>query len=197
MKTKAITSLFFLLFAAGSILAQDQQPTPTERIQPNYEKYGHTLNAGVGIGYYGYIGHPVPVVNLNYEFDVAHSFTLAPFVGFYTTGNDYYYGNPHDGYRYYSYRETVVPIGLKGTYYFDKLLNAGPKWDFYLAASIGFAIVNQTWDNGYLGDRNVYPGPSPLFLDAHIGAEYHCTNFLGVYLDLSTGVSTIGLAFHH
>jgi len=189
MKAKSIISLFALLLSVGALKAQEQAPVPVE-------KYGNTLNTGVGIGYYGYIGHAVAVVNANYEFDVARSFTLAPFIGFYSTGYDYAYGNPHDGYTNYTYRQTVVPVGMKGTYYFDKLLNASPKWDFYLAASIGFAIVNSQWDNGYPGDRNIYPGPSPLFLDAHMGAEYHMSSKVGVYLDLSTGVSTIGLAFH-
>lgn len=161
------------------------------------EKYGNTLNVGLGIGYYGYVGHSIPVINLNYEFDIAKNFTLAPFIGFYSYSNNYYYGDPHNGYRYYNYHETVVPIGVKGTYYFDNLLNAGPKWDFYLAGSLGVAIVNSYWDQGYYGDRNVLGGSSALFLDAHIGTEYHISNKIGVILDLSTGVSTIGLAIHH
>jgi hypothetical protein len=189
MKTKITTLILLMALSFGVTYAQDQTAAP-------YEKYGNTFNIGAGIGYYGYIGHPVPVLNLSYEFDVARSFTLAPFVGIYTTGYDYYYGNPQDGYRYYNYRETVVPVGLKGTYYFDRLLNAGPRWDFYAAASIGFAIVSSSWDADYPGDRNVYAKPSPLFLDAHIGARFHMTGHVGAFLDLSTGVSTIGLSFH-
>jgi hypothetical protein len=85
--------------------------------------YGHTLNLGLGIGgyscYYGYIGHTLPVFNINYEFDVANNFTLAPFVSFYSFRNSKYY-----------YNETVLPIGVKGTYYFDQLLNANSDWDF-------------------------------------------------------------------
>ena len=160
------------------------------------EKYGKTLNAGLGIGYYGYLGHSIPVLSLNYEFDVAQNFTLAPFAGFYSYSNNYYYGDPHNGYRYYAYHETVIPIGVKGTYYFDQLLNAGSKWDFYLAASLGYAIVNSSWENGYYGDRNVYHGNSTLYLDAHIGTEYHISDKIGVILDLSTGISTIGIAIH-
>src|SRR4051812_15675300 len=87
------------------------------------EKYGRTLNLGIGIGgysgYYGYTGRSLPVFSINYEFDVAKNFTLAPFVSFYTFSNSYYWGNKNNPYRYYTYRETVVPIGVKGTYYFD------------------------------------------------------------------------------
>jgi hypothetical protein len=164
------------------------------------EKYGKTLNLGLGIGgysgYYGYVGRSMPVFHINYELDVAKNFTLAPFISFYTFSDSYYWGNPNNPYRYYRYRETVIPLGLKGTYYFDDLLKANSKWDFYLAGTLGFAIVNAHWDDGYNGDRNYYHGGSSLFLDVHVGAEYHFNNRLGAFLDLSTGVSTIGLAIH-
>ncbi|WP_266206140.1 hypothetical protein [Pontibacter kalidii] len=52
------------------------------------EKHGSTLNIGVGIGgyggYYQYANRSLPVFNINYEFDVAKSFTLAPFISFST-----------------------------------------------------------------------------------------------------------------
>ena len=159
------------------------------------EKYGKTLNVGLGIGgysgYYGYAGHTLPVFHLDYEFDVARNFTLAPFLNFYTYTNQFNYPD-----RYYTYRETVIPIGVKGAYYFDELLKANEHWDFYLAASLGFAIVTHSWSDGYPGDRNYYHGAGALFLDIHIGAEYHFNDRLGAFLDISSGVSTIGLAIH-
>lgn len=164
------------------------------------EKYGNTLNLGLGVGgqmgYYGYANRSIPVFHLNYEFDVAKNFTLAPFISVSSFTNDYYWGNNNNPYRYYTFRETVIPIGLKGSYYFDDLLKANSKWDFYLAGSLGFAIINQTWDNGYNGDKNYYHSGNALFLDIHIGTEYHFNNRVGAFLDLSSGVSTIGLAIH-
>jgi hypothetical protein len=56
--------------------------------------------------------------------------------------------------------------------------------------------VNSRWGEGYNGDENFYHRGSSLFLDIHIGSEYHFNKKLGVFLDLSTGVSTIGLAIH-
>ena len=164
------------------------------------EKHGSTLNLGVGIGgnygYYKLAGKSFPVLRLDYEFDVAKNFTLAPFVNFYSYTNSYYWGNKNNPDRYYNYRESAVQLGGKGTYYFDDLLDAGSKWDFYLAGSLGFTIVKSTWDEGYFGDRNVYSRSSPLYLDLHIGSEYHFNNRIGMYLDLSTGVNTIGIAIH-
>jgi len=178
MKKLAFASILVLLFLGTNLSAQNREYS---------ESHGKTLNLGLGIGgysgYYGYIGHSLPVFHINYELSVANNFTLAPFATFYS-------------YRGDNYRETVIPIGVKGTFYFDQLLNANSRWDFYLAGSLGFAIVSSRWDNNYYGDRTYLHNPGSLYVDVHVGTEYHLTNRLGLYLDLSNGVSTIGLAFH-
>ena len=160
------------------------------------ERFGNTLNIGAGIGYYGHIGQPMPVGSINFEFDLFKNFTLAPFIGFYSYQRNYYWGDKNHPERYYSYKTVVVPMGLKGTYYFDQLFRASEKWDFYAAGSVGFSYRNTVWESGYYGDVKVGSYASPLYLDAHIGAECHLTKKVGLFLDLSTGVSTIGFAFH-
>ena len=151
------------------------------------EGYGNTLNIGLGIGgysgYYNYSGHALPVFNINYEFGVAKNFTLAPFVTFYS------YSEPN-------YRAYVTPIGLKGTYYLDELLHAGSRWNFYVAGSLGVALETAVWDDTYYGDRTYYHSVDPLYLDLHLGTEYRLSKNIGAFLDLSTGVSTIGIAIH-
>ncbi|OIR05674.1 hypothetical protein GALL_121090 [mine drainage metagenome] len=150
------------------------------------EKYGKTLNIGLGmgIGNYGYTSGTIPVVHANYEFDVAKTFTLAPFISVYSYKNNYY-------------RETIIPVGVKGFYYFDQLVNANSKWDFYLAGSLGVAIKKITYENGYDAQTTIYHGPGSLYLDFSIGTEYHFSNKIGAFIDLSGGISTIGLAFHN
>lgn len=160
------------------------------------ESYGKTANIGVGIGYYGYLGRSVPALHFNYEFDVAKDFTIAPFIGFHRYRNEYRYGNPNNPNSYYWYRQSVIPVGAKGTYYFDDLLDAGSDWDFYLGGSLGFAIIRTSWSNNYLGDRSNFGGASPFYWDAHLGTEYHLNSKIGLFLDLSTGVSTFGIAIH-
>jgi len=188
MKTIIFSTFFTLLLSSTSISAQEASTS---------EKFGKTLNLGVGIGYYGYVGHSMPVTHADFEFDVAKNFTLAPFITYYSYSNNYYWGeNNKHPYKYYSYRQTVVPIGVKGTYYFDQLLKAGSKWDFYLAGSLGFAIRTTRWENGYYGETRLSQQTSPLYLDLHVGAEYHMNNKLGLFLDLSSGVSTLGLGIH-
>ncbi len=186
---KLITiSLLFLSIYGGNISAQTKAPV--------IGKYGNTLNLGVGVGYYGYIHNNVPVIHANYEFDVARNFTLAPFITYFSYKNHYYWGNANYEYRNYYYTQTVIPIGLKGSYYFDQLLRAGSKWDFYLAGSLGYVYRKTTWDNDYYGDRYVEHGTSGLYLDIHVGTEFHLNNKLGLFLDLSSGISTFGLAVH-
>jgi hypothetical protein len=191
MKKSIIILLFFTAILSYSISAQKSH---------SKGGYGKTLNLGLGVGgysgYYGYVGHSLPVLHLNYEFDVANSFTLAPFISFSTYRDNYWWGDKNHPHAYYHYRETIIPVGVKGTYYFDELLNASSDWDFYLAGSLGFVVRSVSWDNGYYGDKYVYHDGSPLFLDLHVGTEYHFNNRIGAFLDLSTGVSTIGLAFH-
>jgi hypothetical protein len=188
MKKLIFASLVFLFAISYKATAQERASS---------ESFGQTLNIGLGIGYYGYVGHTMPVVGINYEFDVARNFTLAPFATVYSYRNYYYWGNPNYPYRNYYYRQTVIPLGVKGSYYFDEILHAGPRWDFYLGASLGFAIRKTVWESGYYGETTVISrGSSGLYLDGHIGAEYHISDRLGMYLDLSSGQSMIGLACH-
>ena len=175
---KKLFSLMFTVVVLFTVLkAQETFAT---------EKYGNTLNIGLGlgIGNYGYQSNSIPVIHFNYEFDVAPTFTLAPFISVYSYKDNYYH-------------ETVIPIGVKGFYYFDQLVNAGSNWDFYLAGSLGAAIKKTTWDNGYNAQTTVYRGPGSLYLDFSIGTEYHFNRQIGAFIDLSGGISTIGISIHH
>jgi len=191
MKTKLISAMLFLTLSVTMIKAQNSWTSG-----PYPEKFGSTLNLGIGIGYYGYINSNTPVLHADFEFDVARNLTVAPSISFYTYQNYYYWGNKNKVYRDYSYRQTVIPVGVKVSYYFDELLKASAKWDFYAAGSAGVAIRNTVWESGYEGDVVLNNSSSNLYVDVHAGAEFHMTNKLGLFLDLSTGVSTFGLAIH-
>ncbi len=188
MKTIKFAMLVILLGCMSDAYSQDAVRRS--------EKFGQTLNGGIGFVYFGYVGQTVPAVHFNYEIDVARNFTLAPFITYFAYQEYTYWGSPLYPTRDYYYKESVMPIGVKGTYYFDELLNAGPNWDFYLGASLGFAIRKTVWENGYYGDRTVARGSSGLYADGHLGAEYHLSRRAGLWLDLSSGISTFGLAVH-
>lgn len=185
-------SLLILGIALG-FLTQNAEAQSSYNTAPR-EKFGPQINIGGGLGYYG-PGYVAPALMASVEFDVARNITIAPFVGFYTYSRYHYWGGPGYPYANYRYRETVVPVGVKGAYYFDQLFQADERWDFYAAASVGFAIRSRSWENGYYGDRDVIAGPSPLYATAHIGSRLHITKVFGIYLDLSTGMSTFGVSF--
>lgn len=186
---KVIISLAIAcLFLTSSSLSAQEKTASSE--------YGNTVNLGVGFGYYSYVQNTMPVFHANFEIDAARNFTLAPFISYYSYQNDYYWGDHKNPNKYYYYRVTVIPIGVKGSYYFDNLLKANTNWDFYLAGSLGFAMRKTSWENGYNGDRSISHGSSGLYLDLHIGTEYHLNSKFGLQVDLSTGLSTIGLAVH-
>ena len=189
MKITITLSIITLLILRTNVSAQQTSSS---------EVYSHTLNLGIGIGYYGYADHSIPVLHANYELNAGKDFTLAPFISFYSFKNGYYWGDNKKNYPYknYYYSETDIQIGVKGSYYFDRLIGAGSNWDFYLAGSLGFTIIKSSWDNDYYGDRDYYNRSSSLYLDLHIGTEYHINSNLGIYLDLSSGVSTVGIAIH-
>lgn len=187
MKKFILISALTLSSLGGTITAQEALTA---------DSYGNTLNLGLGIGYYGYIGYSVPVLHADFEFSVGRNFTLAPFITVYSYRNSHYWGNPNYPYKDYYYRQTVIPIGVKGTYYFDQLLGAGPRWDFYLAASLGMTIRKTVWDSEYYGETFTEHSSNGLYLDGHIGAEYRLNKKVGLFLDMSTGISTFGLAIH-
>lgn len=163
-------------------------------------EFGNTLNIGLGFGYGHYAGVPIMI---NYEIDVADNFTLAPFIGFgtnayYERGGGYFTNTgkwiPVDDYYY---RSIYIPIGLKGTFYFDELLGLIDPLDIYAAASIGFTYWTWTSNHGDF-DRSDYresQGASALWVALHIGIEYHFNNKIGAFLDASTGMSTVGISF--
>jgi hypothetical protein len=149
------------------------------------EKYGNTFNIGVGsgIGNYGYAFSKTPAVHMDYEFDIIRTLTLAPFVTLYHYQNNFYH-------------ERVIPVGLKATCYFDQIVKAHARWDFYLAGSLGFAIRETVWENGFTPDPAINYGPGALYMVISIGTEYHINKNFGAYIDLSNGISTIGLSIH-
>jgi hypothetical protein len=188
MKTILLLSAFCYCMMFSHVYAQ-------KKAEENQRSSRHNFNIGLGLGYYGYIGNSLPVVMINYEFDVAHNITVAPFIGYYSYSSSYYWGNKNYPFRFYSYRETVIPLGAKGAYYFDEILRANSKWDFYGAASIGFNIRTISWESGYSGDAGAIRGAGPLYLDIHVGGRYYFNDRFGMFLDLSSGVSTIGVSF--
>lgn len=189
MKNIKKVFVFLICFQTTAILAQETETVLTEN-------YGGVLNVSAGIGYYNYVRNQIPVVHLDYEIQIGENITMAPSVSVYEYSGKHIWINEEGFYRNYTYTETVVPIGVKVHCYFDKLFHAGSKWDFYSAGSLGFIIRKTEWESEYKGKRNIEPGTGLLYMDLHVGSEYHLSKRIGLHLDVSTGVSTFGISIH-
>lgn len=187
MKYRYFALFLSLLMIQNQLLAQK---TETK------EYYGNVLNAGIGMTYYNYVGYPVQAVHLNYELQLDRNVTAAPFVMLYAYRGTYRWGDAYTVGRTYKYSEIVVPVGFKISYYLDELLKTGAKWDFYSSGALGFVYRKTTWEPSYKGKSQTDPGMGPLYVDVHIGTEYHIHKSVGLVLDISAGVSTLSLAFH-
>lgn len=190
-RTTFLKTLFaFLLFSCFVTTTHAQTAVTTN--EPNFEHFGHTLNIGLGPGYFGASLMRSPYFTVNYEVEVLRNFTLAPFVGFATyRSNEILYGA-----RYYSYRGTIMPLGVKAIYYFDEVIELPWRWDLYAGASLGYTIASKRWEPGYTGVSGSLPGISSVFAAIHVGAEYHVSDVTGIFLDLSNNVTTAGVGIH-
>jgi len=79
----------------------------------------------------------MPVLHTTLNLIVVKNFTLAPFITVFSYQNNIIGEIRIIRIGIINYRQTVIPIGVKGSYYFDQILKAGHKWDFYLAAFFG------------------------------------------------------------
>jgi hypothetical protein len=183
---KTVRSILISLFLTAKLSSQTIES----------EKHGNSLNGGVGIGYFGYIGHTLPVFHADYEFQIDNNLTLAPSLNLFSYEKNYIWANKEGVLTHSHYNEVVVPLGVKVSYYLDHALKLNHKWDLYLAGSLGFNIRSTKWEDSYTGTLNINPGTGPLYLDFHSGVEYHLNKTMGLQIDLSTTVSSFGFAIH-
>ncbi len=199
MKSLTFVSLTLALLLGNTFTAISQYNTPPQQQQQQpvfNEQYGNTVNIGVGVGYFEYAGYAVTALHLDYEVRISKDFTLAPFINVFTFQDRLFWGDAQNPFRYYHYREADFPVGAKGTYYFDDFLGLNPNWDLYLGASVGLILRSVSWQDGNNAQSSLNAGPGPLYMELHIGTEYHISHRVGIYLDLSTNVSSLGLSIH-
>ncbi len=158
----------------------------------NTEPFGRSFNMGMGPGYFSTEILPAPFFTINYEYDILNNLTIAPFLGFVSYKGD----ASVIASRYYYYWATILPFGIKTSYYLDQVLKIPCRWDVYIACSVGFTYINKTWDYGYPGIKGGIPGLREEYLHAHLGVEYHINRTTGLFVDLSTGVAVAGISLH-
>jgi hypothetical protein len=142
------------------------------------EDFGNVLNLGVGFGYGG--GANALMLAADYEFDVYPNVTVAPFLAFRSNSTP-------------TFTHTFVPIGAKGCYYFDQLINAPAEFDLYAGVSLGFAIHSFSYSSpAYFGTAK----GDNLFAAIHVGGSYRASDRIGINLDLGSYYSTVGIGIY-
>jgi hypothetical protein len=179
-----LKTLLLILMVSISTLSNGQEN--------KIETYGKTFNMGVGPGYFSASILPAPFFAINYEFDILNNLTLSPFVSFASYKSE----ASIIASRYYYHRATILPFGIKATYYLDNLLKIPNKWDFYIGCSVGYTYIRKAWDFGYPGIIGGIPGLREEYVHAHVGAEYHVSKKAGLFVDVSTGVAVVGVSIH-
>ncbi len=156
----------------------------------NPEEYGKILNLSAGIGYCSYMGNLRPVAHIDYEFEMSEYFTIAPFMNIHSNSRLYCWSRKNYQYLFNNNKEIIIPLGVKGSYYFGKLLGIGSDWDFYAGGSVVFAMINSS----SFGEKTVYHAASPIYFDMHMGAKYRLNYETSLFLDISSGISAFGLS---
>ena len=111
------------------------------------------LNFGVGAG----DGFPVYA---SLEFDVHEDISVGPFVAFNLEEVNWF------------------RLGVKGDYYFDRILSIPEKFDFYAGLSLGYAVG--------LNDNN-----GGVYMDLHVGGRWFWNEKWGLNVELG-GYKTAG-----
>lgn len=150
-----------------------------------YQKGDKLLNLGLGLG--SYYGGGVPI-GASLEFGVTDNISVGPQIDYYSWSY---------GYVGYKWRYTFIPIGVRGSYHANELLNLNnDKLDLYGGVSLGYYISKYSDNTGYTGTYdNAYGGRA--FLGVHVGGRYYFKPNLGGFAELGYGVSTlkVGVAF--
>ena len=155
--------------------------TPFSGFSQVYQKGDKLLNAGIGLGTYGYGGLGF---GGSLEFGVTDAISVGPLVGYSSTSEGYLgLGN---------YKFSTLTIGARGSYHLSDLLKINSdKIDLYAGLGLGYHNFHSNY-SGYSGSY----GSGITFL-AHLGGRYYLSDNIGIFAELGSGFSTLhaGVAF--
>ncbi|HWD87205.1 MAG TPA: hypothetical protein VG367_03695 [Mucilaginibacter sp.] len=182
MKKYLLTAL---LIAAISSLGMAQSKS-------SFNNGDNLFNVGIGLGspFFG-AGYsaslPVnPVVS--FEHGITDAISVGATASFASSKYGYSILNTN-----YSFKETAIFIGVRGSYHFDQIFNIDPKFDVYGGASVGYVIVSVSDNQGNSGSAASGGG-----FGAFAGGKYYFQSNIAVYAELgyqSLSVMNAGITF--
>lgn len=165
-KTNLIIAALLLVmaFTAGSVKAQDV-------------KGKNFVNAGIGVGTFGFSGTGGVPVTLSLE----HGFTDKISGGL-------YFGIIQRKY-FDDFKYNYKVIGVRASYHFNEALNiSNPKVDVYGGASLYYRGYTVKWEDS---DGAQKTSASTVGIALHAAGRYMFANKLGAYAEIGYGVSPL------
>lgn len=181
MKKQLLLATVFMLSAITG-MAQSKSSS--------FNKGDNLLNIGVGIGspFFGSgYSSSLPVnPTISYERGVSNAISVG--------GQLSYASSKYEGFNNsYSFKESAIYIGARGSYHFNELLQLNPKFDLYGGASLGYVTVSIS-DN-----QSTYEGAaSSLGFGLFAGGKYYLKSSTALYAELgyqSLSLLNVGIAF--
>jgi len=136
------------------------------------------INAGIGVGGYGYFNGSGVAITAGYETGVYKNITVGGIAGFRTYGSG----------------TSSFDIGARGSYHFNELTKlTDDKLDLY--AGLGVSFYRFTYGSSYVGISNA--AYTTAYVPIHIGARYLFASNLGGFAEVSSSLATLrlGLTF--
>lgn len=147
-------------------------------IQAQDIKGNNYINAGIGVGTFGFSGTGGLPITVSFE----HGFTDKISAGL---GFGFVQRKFTESYKY-----TYLVFGARGSYHFNELLNIqNNKLDTYGGASLFYRHFKLNYD-----DQNVYKtSGGAIGLGIHIGGRYFFSERVGGFAELGYGISPLQL----
>ena len=164
-------ALAFVATMALMVTSADAQTQSVKGI--NY------VNAGIGIGTFGFNGTGGLPVTIGYDRGITDQISVGAYLGMVRTKYAYDY----------KYKYTI--FGVRGSYHFNELLEIeNPKIDLYGGVAINYR--NYTLKYDVEGVHQKYSG-STVGVGIHAGGRYFFTEQFGAYAELGYGISPLQL----
>lgn len=165
-------------FFASLVIASLLMTCTQAFAQMSIDKGTKFLNAGVGVGGYGYYtGGGGVALTAAFDAGVAPNITVGGVAGYRSYGSV----------ATYNYRS--FDIGARGSYHFNELLKlASDKVDLY--AGVGISYFSFSY-GGYLDNYGT------VYVPIHLGARYLFSDNIGGFAELGSSLATlkVGVTF--
>jgi hypothetical protein len=168
-----------LLIVAGLLAVAAVQAQKAQDVKGiNY------VNAGVGLGTYGFYGTGGLPIIASFE----HGFTkdISAGINFGFVSRKYYT----------DWKYTYIIFGVRGSYHFNELLNVdNDKVDLYGGAAINYEHYKLKY-NGDIDEAYYKVSGGEVDVQLHVGARYLFTDHVGAFAELGYGISPLQLGLH-